>query len=129
MEILTERFLPTLRSLVVQRLLDGHGMKQTEVARAMGLTQAAVSHYRNNARGRDADVLARFPELHDYADDIAGQVAAGASEPQQVAAISAVCDAIRRSPKFCDFHLETSRYEGACDVCFEPKPNVAFLKR
>ncbi len=127
-ELISERILPTLRGLVVRRLLRDHGMKQTDVAEAMGLTQAAVSHYKNATRGRDPEVLERLPELRDHAEVLADQVAGGASQPEQVAYISEVCRQIQSSDGFCHFHLETSRYEGTCNVCFEAEPNVQFLR-
>lgn len=128
LELISERILPTLRGLVVRELLDDHDMTQTEVAEAMGLTQAAVSHYHNASRGRDPEVVDRIPQLESHAADLAEKVAAGATEPEQVAYISEVCREIQHSQAFCEFHLETSRYEGACNVCFESEADAAFVE-
>lgn len=125
LELISERVLPTLRGLVVRRLLDHHDMTQTEVADAMGLTQAAVSHYHNASRGRDPEVVERIPQLESHAAALAERIAAGATQPEQVAYISEVCREIQESQAFCEFHLETSRYEGACNVCFEADADPA----
>lgn len=128
LELVSERILPTLRGLVVRELLDDHDMTQTEVADAMGLTQAAVSHYHNASRGRDPEVVDRIPQLKEHAGDLAERIAAGASEPEQVSYISEICREIQESKAFCEFHLETSRYEGSCNVCFEAEPEPASVE-
>ncbi|MEE9135074.1 MAG: helix-turn-helix domain-containing protein [Nitrososphaerales archaeon] len=43
--------IPTLRSMVVKRLIENRSMTQQEVAKKLGITQPAVSHYARNLKG------------------------------------------------------------------------------
>lgn len=108
-EIIVAKFLPTLRGVIVRTLLTDYGLKQMEVAHAMGLTQAAVSHYFNSARGTDPELVERFPEIEQYARALAAEIAKGARETEQVARICDACQEIRAGDKFCRFHHESSR--------------------
>jgi len=42
--------LPLFRSLVARELIDTYNLKQTEVAKKLGTTQAAISQYVNSKR-------------------------------------------------------------------------------
>lgn len=116
-ELVVARFLPALRATIVRTLLAEYRLKQADVARAMGLTQAAVSHYAHATRGTDEEVLTTFPELGGYARAMAREIARGASEPAQVRAICDACEEIRGGEKFCRFHAAENHHEGACNAC------------
>lgn len=49
-EIITEKLLPAVRSIMATKLREDYGLKQTEIARNLGITQAAVSNYLNKGR-------------------------------------------------------------------------------
>ena len=44
-EVTAAKLLPTIRARLAQELLEVHRLKQVQVARSLGITQAAVSHY------------------------------------------------------------------------------------
>ena len=48
----TAKVIPALRAMIVKELTDSYGMTQTEVAERLGITQAAISQYLRNIRGR-----------------------------------------------------------------------------
>src|SRR2546428_158846 len=60
-ELVVARLLPTIRARLARELLHTYKMKQVDVARSMGITQAAVSHYNTQSRGVDQEMLRLFP--------------------------------------------------------------------
>ena len=51
-EIIVKTLIPSVRAAITRELIERHGMKQVEVAKLLGVTQAAVSQYMRGARGR-----------------------------------------------------------------------------
>ncbi|HVL87024.1 MAG TPA: hypothetical protein VM681_03300 [Candidatus Thermoplasmatota archaeon] len=117
-ELVVFKFLPVLRGQVVRILLSEHKLKQTEIARAMGITQAAVSHYFHADRGHDEPLLSMFPEIGVHARSIASAIAEGASEPMQVALFAKAVNEMMSTERFCSYHKASSGIE-QCNVCFE----------
>src|SRR3989475_11726041 len=66
-ELVVARLLPTIRARLARELLHTYKKKKVDVARSMGITQAAVSHYNTQSRGVDQDVLRLFPEMYQFA--------------------------------------------------------------
>jgi len=70
--------LPTFRLLVAKDLIEKHDFTQTEAARRLGITQAAISQYIHSKRGLKSTI--RFEEergmiekaVSEIAEDIAG---------------------------------------------------------
>lgn len=50
-EIIVRTLIPSVRAAVTRELIEKHGLKQVEVAKLLGVTQAAVSQYVRRARG------------------------------------------------------------------------------
>jgi len=50
-EYIVKYFLPALRAVVAEGLIECYGLSETEVAKVMGLSQPAVSYYRKAKRG------------------------------------------------------------------------------
>src|SRR3989442_12357940 len=59
-ELVVARLLPTIRARLARELLQTYKMKQVDVARSMGLTQAALSHYNKPSGSADAESLRHF---------------------------------------------------------------------
>ncbi len=70
-EIFTKNFLPAIRAIIAEHLIEKHGLTQIEAAKKMGLTQAAISHYLRSKRGAKAynliknhnDILSNIEKL------------------------------------------------------------------
>src|SRR5207245_9459429 len=60
-ELVVARLLPTIRARLARELLHTYKKKQVDVARSVGLTQAAVGHYHTQGRGLERELLRRFP--------------------------------------------------------------------
>ena len=48
---LARNFLPRMRAELVYRLVNGHGVRQSEVSRRLGVSRAAISQYLSRKRG------------------------------------------------------------------------------
>lgn len=57
-EIVVWYVLPTIRREVAKELVDSYGMKQSQVAKMFGVTDAAISQYLKNKRGGSAVIEA-----------------------------------------------------------------------
>ncbi|HYM39403.1 MAG TPA: transcriptional regulator [Thermoplasmata archaeon] len=123
-EVIVAKLLPTIRARLAKELLRTYGMKQVDVARSMGITQAAVSHYNTQSRGVDQDMLRRFPEIKAFVDKLAGRIADGMSMSQQISTINEFCSGLMQTARFCDYHKSLGDIDPNCTACFEmpPKP-------
>ncbi|MCS7365106.1 MAG: hypothetical protein NDF54_06710 [archaeon GB-1867-035] len=51
-ELVVKYMLPALRYLIAKELIENYGFPQISVAKALGLSQAAISYYMNSKRGQ-----------------------------------------------------------------------------
>ncbi len=121
-EVIVAKFLPTIRSRLAKELLRTYKMKQVEVARAMGITQAAVSHYNPQSRGVDLDMARRFPEIKEFVDGLAEKIAHGMSMSQQISTINEFCAGLMQTARFCDYHKSLGDVDTTCTACFPSPP-------
>ncbi|MFQ5838437.1 MAG: transcriptional regulator [Thermoplasmata archaeon] len=103
-EYAVPNFLPSLRANIVLALSQRFGMSQRQIAKRLGLSQAAVSHYSTYRRGSQTPLRAH-PGLSKYAKKLAGRIAGGLSGPRLTAAICGICTSFRQDegvePCFC----------------------------
>jgi predicted transcriptional regulator len=134
-EYAVPNFLPALRASIVLSLHERHGLSQRQIARRLGLSQAAVSHYTTHRRGAKAD-LREHPDLSRLAEKLAGRIAGGLSGPRLTAAICGVCTSFRQGegiePCYC-MHAGVSKpgfLSGLGDgVGFPRQPCETFVVR
>ena len=50
-EIVSKHLIPSVRALIAKGLINDHGLTQTNVAKKLGTTQAAISYYISSKRG------------------------------------------------------------------------------
>ncbi len=117
-ELVVERFLPTVRAMLAQRLTD-RGMTQQEIAEHLGVTQAAVSTYVSGDGGGD-DRFRDDPETIATVDRIADGLASDEMDGYDALAelLSLVCTLEDRGP-ICELHEEEMpALQGlGCDLC------------
>jgi uncharacterized protein len=123
-EVTAAKVLPTIRARLAHELLEVHRMKQVQVARVLGITQAAVSHYNTKSRGLDEDLMHRFPEIEAFCEDLAARIAHGLTQTEQVAMIDRFCEGLMHTVRFCEYHKKISDIDPNCMICFPspPKP-------
>lgn len=112
------KLLPTIRARLARELLRSYGMKQIDVARAMGITQAAISHYNTQSRGVDQEMLRRFPEIKKFVDDLAQRISRGMSLTEQISSITRFCSSLMLTQRFCEYHKSLGAIDPNCAVCF-----------
>lgn len=71
----TRYILPAIRAIIARRLIEEYGYTQSSVAKILGTTQAAISHYMNIKRGgRFTEKLQSIPEARRILDDIVDSI-------------------------------------------------------
>ena len=123
-EVVTSKLLPTIRARLAQVLLDEYKMRQVEVAKNLGITQAAVSHYKTASRGIDPELVKLFPEIDAFVSEVAARIADGMPQTQQVSLVSELVERLMNTQRFCEYHKRIAAIDPGCAVCFPtpPKP-------
>jgi predicted transcriptional regulator len=91
-------------------------MKQAEIAKKLGITQASVSQYLSSARAGGTKVTESFPKIKTYADVISRRIVQGENRYQWSVVLCAACKDIRSDEEFCKMHRIASNLTG-CDIC------------
>jgi predicted transcriptional regulator len=117
-EIVVNKILPHIRADIVKILTKEYHMKQIEVSKRLGITQASVSQYLSSSRGGDKEFHKLFPEMEEHARTIAKRIATGDSKDAQVALICSMCSKMREEEKFCEYHKGYLDLE-SCGICFD----------
>jgi hypothetical protein len=76
-EIMAKHVLPAVRVVIVKKLVEEHGMKQTEVAKRLGITQPAVSQYLNKLRGSKYQAMLKKYNIMPVVNELADKIASG----------------------------------------------------
>ena len=78
--------LPIFRSLVAKELIEKYNFTQTEAAKRLGTTQAAISQYVHSKRGRKGTVQFEkiLPKLRSATEEVAKNIAAGEMSADEV---------------------------------------------
>ncbi len=121
-EVIVAKLLPTIRARLAKELLRTYKMKQVDVAKSMGITQAAVSHYNTQSRGVDQDMVRRFPEIKSFVDGLAGKIAKGMQQTEQISQINDFCANLMLTARFCDYHKSLGDIDPTCTACFAAPP-------
>ncbi|OGS42902.1 MAG: hypothetical protein A3K67_06370 [Euryarchaeota archaeon RBG_16_62_10] len=115
-ELVVGKILPALRASVVKELSGKYHMKQSEIAKKLGVTQASVSQYLSSTRAAGTKVTDSFPKIRSYADQIAKRIAGGEDRYEWYAVLCTACKDIRSDDEFCRMHRIASNLDG-CDIC------------
>src|SRR5213080_2548474 len=121
-ELVVARLLPTIRARLARELLHTYKMKQVDVARSMGITQAAVSHYNTQSRGVDQEMLRLFPEIKPYVHELSEQIAHGMTLSDQIASVNEFCSGLMLTARFCEYHKSMGDIDPHCTACFPSPP-------
>lgn len=122
-EIEAKTVIPYLRAVVAKRLMEVYGLNQQQVAAKLGLTQAAVSNYIRQTRGKREN-WQREREIEMYCDVIASMIANGADEIEILDRFNEATKFIRKNRLLCDIHkeLEPDFDIESCHICDRPNP-------
>ena len=117
-ELVVDRFLPTVRAMLAERLAE-RGMTQQEIAAHLGVTQAAVSKYVGGDGGGD-DRFRDDPETVATVERIADGLASGEMDGYDaLAELLALVRSLEDRGPICELHEEEMpALRGlGCDLC------------
>jgi uncharacterized protein len=121
-EIESKLLIPAVRAILSKELVIEKGLKEDEVARMLGITQAAVSNYLRGTRG-DNEIISKLTSLSEIMSMIK-EISADLSTNKAYTAKTlskfiALCNYMRYSLIICDAHhsLERNIDEKVCEQC------------
>ncbi len=121
-EIESKTLIPAIRAIISRRLVNDYNMKEEDVARLLGITQAAVSNYIRGIRG-DAELVKKLidiPTIAKRIDEISRELASSkAFLPSTMAKYIGLINYIRQSMIICDIHhtIEDNIDKEVCRAC------------
>ncbi|GBC71649.1 hypothetical protein HRbin02_01434 [Candidatus Calditenuaceae archaeon HR02] len=117
-EIEARVMLPLLRAAVVTLLVRDHGFQQRRVARALGITQPAVSNYLRMARGKMRELLENMT-MQEVAGEIVHAILRGENDMIVRELIQRGLERLRRERVLCLAHktLEPLLDVDSCHIC------------
>jgi predicted fused transcriptional regulator/phosphomethylpyrimidine kinase/predicted transcriptional regulator len=120
-EIVYKRLLPILRALVAQQLVE-LGWTQEQIAKRLGITQAAVSNYLGILKRSEGQELLSTPKVLESAKRIASKIdESGLTIQGQISEVCDLCISLRCGGVTCQVHRaevpELSAY--GCQICYE----------
>jgi uncharacterized protein len=121
-EIEAKSIIPAIRAILAWKLINEYGHREEDVAKALGITQAAVSNYARCARGdrRFVVTFSSIREIMHMIDDIAVNLAeTKVYTPYAMSKFIEICNFIRSTLIICEVHhnIESNIDEKICKEC------------
>ncbi len=121
-EIEAKSLIPAVRAILAKKLIKEYSLKEEDVARVLGITQAAVSNYVRGTRG-DVELISKLESVREVMrmiDDIAKDLSTNkAYTPSTLAKFVGLCNYMRYTLIICDVHhsIESNIDEQVCEQC------------
>ena len=121
-EIEAKSLIPAVRAILAKKLIKEYSLKEEDVARVLGITQAAVSNYVRGTRG-DMELILKLESVREVMrmiDDIAKDLSTNkAYTPSTLAKFVGLCNYMRYTLLICDVHhsMESNIDEQICEQC------------
>ncbi len=121
-EIEAKSLIPAVRAILAKKLIKEYSLKEEDVARVLGITQAAVSNYVRGTRG-DVGLITKLESVREVMrmiDDIAKDLSTNkAYTPSTLAKFVGLCNYMRYTLIICDVHhsIESNLDEQICEQC------------
>jgi predicted transcriptional regulator len=121
-EIETKTLIPAIRAILAKKLIEEHHIREEEVSKLLGVTQAAISNYVRGTRGDPVLInkLLEVKEVSEMINDICRNLSSNmAYTPASLSKFIGLCNYIKSSLLICDIHhnLETNIDEAICKEC------------
>ena len=121
-EIESKMLIPALRAILARDLAAKYKVREDEISKMLGVTQAAVSNYIRGTRGdpRLIEKLRGDKQVASMLDDLGSTLASDmAYTPASLAKFISVCNYIKSSLLICDIHhnVEPNINETICKEC------------
>jgi predicted transcriptional regulator len=118
-EIAVKSVIPAIRAYIAKELTNTYGMKQTDIALVLGITQTAVSKYISNVRGQ-AIRIDHSEEIRSMMNDIASRITdKKIAGPQLIDEFCSVCSLVRQKGLMCSLceRSDSSLKHSSCRIC------------
>ena len=121
-EIESKTLIPALRAILAKKLAEQHNIREDEISKMLGVTQAAVSNYIRGTRG-DPKLISQLSsqkQITEMIDEISDNLASNkAYTPSSLSKFIGLCNYIKSSLLICDIHhnLESDIDEAICKEC------------
>ena len=121
-EIESKTLIPALRAILAKTLAEKHSIREDEISKMLGVTQAAVSNYIRGTRG-DPELIKKLlaekqvsEMIYEISDDLSSDKA---YSPSSLSKFIGLCNFIKSSLLICDIHhnLESDIDDEVCKEC------------
>ena len=121
-EIESKTLIPALRAILAKDLANRYHIREDEISKMLGVTQAAISNYIRGTRGdpKLIEKLLEDKQVADMLDDISNSLSSDkAYTPSNLSKFIGLCNYIKSSLLICDIHhnLETNIDDEVCKEC------------
>lgn len=121
-EIESKTLIPALRAILAKKLAEDHKIREDEISKMLGVTQAAISNYIRGTRG-DPKLIQKLlaeEQVSKMVEELSESLASDmAYTPSSLSKFIGLCNYIKSSLLICDIHhnLETDIDEKVCKEC------------
>ena len=121
-EIESKTLIPALRAILAKTLAEKHEIREDQISKMLGVTQAAVSNYIRGTRG-DPELIKKLvaeTQVFEMISEISSDLASDrAYSPSSLSKFIGLCNYIKSSLLICDIHhnLESNIDEAVCNEC------------
>ena len=121
-EIESKTLIPALRAILAKKLAQEHDIREDEISKMLGVTQAAISNYIRGTRG-DPSLIAKLLQekqvsqlINELCDHLSSDLA---YTPSSLSRFIGLCNYIKSSLLICEIHhnLESNIDEQVCKEC------------
>lgn len=121
-EIESKTLIPALRAILAKKLAEDHSIREDEISKMLGVTQAAISNYIRGTRGdpKLIEKLLKEEQVAKMIDELGDNLASDmAYTPSSLSKFIGLCNYIKSSLLICDIHhnLEANIDEKICKEC------------
>lgn len=117
-EVAVKFILPSVRAAIARRLIVNYCLKQTDVAKLLGISQPAISLYTRQLRGSTLNIEG-YPDIVDSINKLSEMLINGNIKfTSFVGEFCKLCKLIRSKGLLCSFHkLVDPNFNIECDIC------------
>ena len=121
-EIESKTLIPALRAILAKKLAQEHDIREDEISKMLGVTQAAISNYIRGTSG-DPSLIAKLLQekqvsqlINELCDHLSSDLA---YTPSSLSKFIGLCNYIKSSLLICEIHhnLESNIDEQVCKEC------------
>ena len=121
-EIESKTLIPALRAILAKKLAEDHSVREDEISKMLGVTQAAISNYIRGTRGDPSLIAKLLAEkqvstlINELTDNLSSDMA---YTPSSLSKFIGLCNYIKSSLLICEIYhnLESNIDEKVCKEC------------